>query len=81
MWQQYYDLSDAIIFVVDAADRLRIKVAKNELEMLLQNESLISREVPILFYANKMDLSSAMTPSEVSNELELDLVTDRPWTI
>ena len=81
MWQQYYDLSEAIIFVVDAADRLRIKVAKNELEMLLQNESLISREVPILFYANKMDLSSAMTPSEVSNELELDLVTDRPWTI
>ena len=37
LWESYYDQSQAIIFVVDAADRLRVKVAKNELEMLLQN--------------------------------------------
>ena len=60
LWESYYDQSEAIIFVVDAADRLRIKVAKNELDMLLQNQGLISQEIPILFYANKMDLGSAM---------------------
>ena len=35
LWQQYYDASEAIIFMIDAADSLRIKVAKNELDMLL----------------------------------------------
>ena len=35
LWEQYYDQSEAIIFVVDAADQLRVKVAKNELELLL----------------------------------------------
>ena len=40
LWQTYYEESEAIIFVIDAADHLRIKVAKNELDMLLQNEGL-----------------------------------------
>ena len=65
--------------MVDAADKLRVKVAKNELDMLLQNEGLISREIPILFFANKMDLGTAMQAPEVANELELDNITDRPW--
>ena len=40
LWQQYYEEAEAVIFVIDAADQLRIKVAKNELEMLLENKSL-----------------------------------------
>ena len=67
--------------MVDAADQLRIRVAKNELEMLLQNQSLYRREVPILFFANKMDLSSAMSAADVSNGLELHNIVDRPWHI
>ena len=35
LWQTYYEESEAIIFMIDAADHLRIKVGKNELEMLL----------------------------------------------
>jgi len=35
LWNQYYDVCDGIVFVVDAADELRIKVAKNELDMML----------------------------------------------
>ena len=81
LWESYYDQSEAIIFVIDAADRLRIKVAKNELEMLLQNQGLISREIPILFFANKMDLGTAMQPADVANELDLSEITDRPWHI
>ena len=35
LWKQYYSVAEAIIFVVDAADQLRIKIAKNELDLLL----------------------------------------------
>ena len=42
---------------------------------------MIKREIPILFFANKMDLNSAMSPADVANELELDSITDRGWTI
>ena len=37
LWESYYDEAEAIIFVVDAADKLRIKVARNELENLLDH--------------------------------------------
>ena len=65
LWQQYYDVCEAIVFVVDSADELRVKVAKNELDMLLQNETIRAKEIPILIYANKMDLENAMGPTDV----------------
>ena len=39
------------------------------------------REVPILFFANKMDLAMAMTEQEVAKEMQLEQITDRPWHI
>ena len=53
LWAQYYDQSEAIIFVIDSTDEFRIQIAKNELDELLQNKGLIERDVPILFFANK----------------------------
>ena len=49
--------------------------------MLLENQGLIEREVPILIFANKMDLQNSMSHIDVSNELELHNITDRPWSI
>ena len=42
--------------MVDASDIFRINVAKNELDILLENQGLIEREIPILIFANKMDI-------------------------
>ncbi|CDW79607.1 adp-ribosylation factor-like protein 6 [Stylonychia lemnae] len=94
LWEQYYDESEAIIFVVDSADRLRIQVAKNELDMLLDHPCIFQtflinyykiairkREVPILFFANKMDLAMAMNEQEVAKEMQLEQITDRAWHI
>ena len=81
MWQRYYESAEAIIFVVDASDQLRIRVAKNELDLLLEDEVLMKRDVPIMFFANKMDLDEAMSALEVSEALELDNITDRTWNI
>ena len=35
--------------------------------------------VPLLIMANKMDLMSALTPSELTAELGLDDIRDRTW--
>ena len=81
MWQRFYDQAEAIIFVVDASDQLRVRVAKNELDMLLEDQGLQQRDVPILFFANKMDLGESMSVNAVSESLELFNINDRKWHI
>ena len=39
------------------------------------------REVPILFFANKMDIQGSMDAAKVASSLDLDNITDRPWHI
>ena len=40
LWEHYYRDCQGIIFVVDSSDRLRMVVAKDELDMLLQVNSI-----------------------------------------
>jgi ADP-ribosylation factor-like protein 6 len=54
LWEHYYADVQAIIFVIDSTDRLRMCVAKEELEQLLEHELIKSSNAPILFYANKV---------------------------
>lgn len=81
LWEHYYRECDAVIFVVDSADKLRVVVAKDELDALLANPHLRTRRAPILFYANKMDTADALTPVKLSQLLGLDGIDDRPWNI
>ena len=37
LWEQYYRTAEAIIFVVDSNDKLRMVVAQDELEALLNH--------------------------------------------
>ena len=39
------------------------------------------KNVPVLFFANKMDLPTALSPVECVQQLELDKVDDKPWHI
>ena len=41
------------------------------------NKAIKKRNVPILFFANKMDLGQAMTEGEVAKEMLLHQLTDR----
>lgn len=50
-WRCYYQDTNAVIFVVDSADKDRIEIAKQELELMLQEEEL--KGVPVLILANK----------------------------
>ena len=82
LWEAYYRDVDAVIFVVDASDRLRLCVARDELESLLAHADICAKPTtPMLFYANKMDLPGALEPSEVSLQLGLPAMTSRPWQV
>eukprot|EP00762_Andalucia_godoyi_P000326 ANDGO_03044.mRNA.1 ADP-ribosylation factor-like protein 6 len=79
LWEHYFKDSNAIIFVIDTSDKIRMVVVKEELSMVLQHPD--TRGLPILFFANKMDLQTALSPMEVVQLLELDRITDRTWHI
>jgi ADP-ribosylation factor-like protein 6 len=79
LWEQYYKDCNAIIYVIDTSDKLRMCVAKDELDVMLKHKEL--RNVPILFMANKMDIPDAMSPVECAQALKLDDIKDKPWQI
>ena len=81
LWEHYYQEAEGIIFVVDSADTVRMCVVKDELDTLLAHKDLSKRPVPILFFANKLDVPKAMAADQISEALELHKLSDRPWTI
>lgn len=56
LWEHYYTDVEAIIFVLDSTDRLRMCVAKEELIQLLSHEEIKKTRAPVLFFANKVSL-------------------------
>jgi ADP-ribosylation factor-like protein 6 len=81
LWEHYYGDVEGIIVVIDATDKLRFAVAKDELETMLQDPRVAEKKIPILFLSNKMDLPTASPPIETMQALELEKITDRPWHI
>lgn len=78
-WRNYYDQTDALIYVIDSADRRRMEEAGVELQQLLDEEKL--SHVPVLVMANKQDLLNALTAAEITAELSLNDLRDRTWQI
>ncbi|XP_028292452.1 ADP-ribosylation factor-like protein 6 [Gouania willdenowi] len=81
LWEHYYKESHAIIFVIDSSDKLRMVVAKEELDTLFKHEDIRCKKMPVLFFANKTDLKDAMSSVKVSQMLSLENIRDKPWHI
>ncbi|CAJ1079910.1 ADP-ribosylation factor-like protein 6 [Xyrichtys novacula] len=81
LWEHYFKESHAIIFVIDSSDKLRMVVAKEELDNLLNHEDICCKRIPVLFFANKMDLKDAMSSVKVTQMLCLENIKDKPWHI
>ncbi len=58
MWRHYYSGTQALIFVVNAADRDKIVEARQLLHTIISHPDM--QEVVILVFANKQDLSDGM---------------------
>lgn len=54
LWEHYYAEVQAIIYVLDSTDRIRMCVCKEELELLLNHDSIKQSKAPVLFFANKV---------------------------
>jgi len=81
LWGNYYRTTNGIIFVIDSSDRARILVAREELQQLLLHPDMSSRNIPILFFANKMDIRDALSDVGVSSALGLDEILNKSWHI
>jgi len=78
-WPNYYDNTDILVFVVDAADEKRLEECGLELSTLLKEQRLAA--VPVLVLANKQDLANALKASDISDKLNLSDIRDRKWQI
>jgi small GTP-binding protein len=79
LWKYYYTGSDAIIFVVDSSDTDRLEESAEELHKMLQDDELAN--ACVLIYANKQDLSGALSPNEVSMKMKLNELKNRKWMV
>ncbi len=78
-WRNYYENTEALIYVVDAADRKRVDEAGFELAEILGEDKLAT--VPLLVFANKSDLMQAKSADDIAEALSLFNIKDRPWQI
>ncbi|XP_031781772.1 ADP-ribosylation factor-like protein 6 isoform X3 [Nasonia vitripennis] len=81
LWEHYYKDCQGVIFIIDSSDKLRLVVAKEELDMLLQHPDIAGRKMPILFLANKMDLPDSLTTVKLVSGLGLDKIQNKPWHV
>eukprot|EP01063_Lacrimia_lanifica_P024352 TRINITY_DN32277_c0_g1_i1.p1 TRINITY_DN32277_c0_g1~~TRINITY_DN32277_c0_g1_i1.p1 ORF type:complete len:179 (+),score=68.97 TRINITY_DN32277_c0_g1_i1:147-683(+) len=80
LWAHHYANAQGVIFVIDTSDKIRMVCVKNELEMLLEHKDLAG--VPILFFANKIDIAESLTPNDCVERLGLmELCHDRTFQI
>jgi small GTP-binding protein len=79
LWKHYYENSEAIIYVVDSSDTSRIELATEELFKMLDSEEL--KDAPLLIYANKQDLPGALSPSELTEKMNLRSIKKREWLV
>merc|ERR1719262_707918 len=69
IWKDYFATVDGIIFLVDAADRTRFNESREELQGLLEEQSLAN--VPFVVLGNKIDIPVAASEDELRNALGL----------
>ncbi|KAL1954497.1 hypothetical protein VTO42DRAFT_1108 [Malbranchea cinnamomea] len=78
-WRNYFEKTDALIWVVDATDPLRIDDCRQELANLLLEERLMGAS--LLVFLNKTDVEGCMTKEEVCQKLQLHAIKTHKWTI
>lgn len=77
LWPNYYKEGsvDAIIWVIDSADKDRFDESRKELEAQLRHPVLAGKTLCIL--CNKQDEQGAMSPDEILKKCKLEGQTDK----
>ncbi|KAF2273953.1 ADP-ribosylation factor family protein [Westerdykella ornata] len=75
MWERYCRGVNAMVFIVDSADREALPVAREELKLLLEKPAL--EGIPLLVLGNKSDLPNKLSVDELIEALNLKAVSHR----
>ncbi|XP_010880344.2 ADP-ribosylation factor-like 8Bb [Esox lucius] len=75
MWERYCRGVNAIVYMVDAADREKVEASRNELHNLLDKPQL--QGIPVLVLGNKRDLQCALDEKQLIEKLNLSAIQDR----
>ncbi|KAF8264619.1 GTP-binding protein [Lactarius quietus] len=78
-WRNYFEQTDALVWVVDSGDRLRMSDCKEELHSLLLEDRLAGAS--LLVFANKQDIQGSMTDKEIEQVLDLPGIKSHQWSI
>ena len=79
-WRNYFEQTEAIIWVIDSTDQSRFAEGISELSKVLKTEKLAGASLLIL--ANKQDIEGALTAEQLSKEMKLtEIVEKRNWHI
>ncbi|VDK44414.1 unnamed protein product [Anisakis simplex] len=78
-WRCYYSNTDAVIYVVDSADKDRIGISKQELVSMLEEEEL--KNAVLMVLANKQDITGCLSVADVHRALGLDALRTRTFQI
>lgn len=70
IWDKYYPEAHALIFVIDSADKDRLKESHQELKRVLSHQDL--EGAPVLIFANKQDLHESMKGEDIAKLLAFD---------
>ncbi|MCJ1485416.1 ADP-ribosylation factor, Arf Arf6 [Schaereria dolodes] len=79
LWRHYFSGTQGLIFVIDSNDRARIDEARQELHRIILDREM--KEALLLVFANKQDISGAMSPQEVQERLKLNQLKDKIWYV
>jgi ADP-ribosylation factor-like protein 2 len=95
-WRNYFEKTDALIWVVDATDRARMEDCRAELRGLLLEEVTVSLArtlgrysdilqrlagSSLLMFLNKTDINGCMSIDEATQGLELPKIHTHRWTV
>ncbi|WVR08772.1 hypothetical protein IAU60_005830 [Kwoniella sp. DSM 27419] len=78
-WRNYFESTDAVVWVVDSSDAMRMQNCRAELEGLLQEERLAG--ATLLVFANKQDLDGSMSLEAIRDSLALQSIVSHRWLI
>ena len=74
LWKQYFDGTNAIIFVIDSSDQSRFDLVREELHGIIKNNTI--EDAVLVIAANKMDMSE-LSVSEIVERMDLSRFKNR----
>lgn len=85
LWRTYSKEANGVAYVVDASDHRRLPQASEELKRLFfgdrKKKSLIVPDIPLLVFANKMDIEGALNVEQIEAALDLQDLPVRRYKV